>query len=283
MYNIIDGKTISKKILEELKSKIHVLNVTGKNRVIADIVVGDDPATDVYVQNKIKKFNEMNIKLNLIKLQSDITEEKLINKIEELNNDIDTNAIFLELPLPAHINELNVINKISPSKDVDGFSNMSLGALFKNEKAFYPCTAEGIILLLKESNIEISGKNVVIVGRSNIVGKPLALLMLNENATVTICHSKTHKLKEICKTADILAVAIGKPKFIDSSYIKEGAIVIDAGINRINQNEKSIICGDVDFDDVASHTSYITPVPGGVGPMTITVLIKHIVDTLNYG
>lgn len=282
MYNIIDGKSISKNILDELKDRINILNVTGKNRVIADIIVGDDPASLVYVNNKKKKFHDIGIKFNLITFPSNTSELKLINKIEELNDDIDTNAIFLELPLPKHINELNVINKISPKKDVDGFSDKSLGALFKGAKSFSPCTAEGIVELLKRSNIEISGKNIIVVGRSNIVGKPVAMLLLKENATVTICHSKTKNLEEICKNADILVVAIGKPKFIDETYIKEGAVVIDAGINKIDCDGKSIICGDVDFDKVAPHTSYITPVPGGVGPMTVTMLIKHCIDTLDY-
>ena len=282
MYNIIDGKQISKSILDKLKDRINVLNVTGKNRVIADIIVGDDPASNVYVNIKKKKFHEIGIKFNQISFPSDASEDDIISKIEELNKDIDTNAIFLELPLPKHINELNVINKIAPEKDVDGFSNKSLGALFKGSKGFIPCTAEGIIALLKELNIEMSGKNAVVLGRSNIVGKPVAMLLLKENATVTICHSKTMNLKEICKNADILVVAIGKAKFVDDSYIKEGAVVIDAGINRIEQDGKSVICGDVDFDKVAPHTSYITPVPGGVGPMTITMLIKHCVDTLDY-
>ena len=282
MYKIIDGKLIAKSIQDELKEKINVLNVTGKNRVIADIIVGDDPASNVYVNSKMKKFHEIGIKFNLISLPADTTESTLINKIEELNKSLDVNAIFLELPLPKHINELNVINKIDPRKDVDGFSDLSLGALFKGDKTFAPCTAEGIVELIKRSNIEIAGKNAVVIGRSNIVGKPVAMLLLKENATVTICHSKTKNIKEICKNADILVVAIGKANSIDESYIKEGAVVIDAGINRIEVDGKSKICGDVNFDSVAPHTSYITPVPGGVGPMTVTMLIKHCVDTINY-
>lgn len=282
MYNLIDGKKISESILADLKEKINILNVTGKNRVLTDIFVGEDPSSLVYVNSKIKKFHEIGIKFNLIKLKSDVSESELINTIKSLNENIDTNAIFLELPLPKSINELNVINSISPKKDVDGFSNMSLGSLFKGTDGFYPCTAEGILQLLKSSNIQISGKNAVVVGRSNIVGKPIAMLLLKEDATVTICHSKTKNLKDICKTADILIVAIGSPKFIDESYIKPGAVVIDAGINRIKVDDKNIICGDVDFEKVAPLTSYITPVPGGVGPMTITMLIKHCVDTINY-
>ena len=282
MYNIIDGNLISKTIIDDLKNKINVLNESGKNIVLTDIYVGDDPASSVYIQNKEKKFRDVGIKFNLVKLPSNISEIDLIDKINYYNTDVNTNAIFLELPLPSHINELNVINTISPKKDVDGFSSMSLGALFKGDKGYYPCTAEGIIELIKRSNIEIAGKNCVIVGRSNIVGKPVAFLMLKENATVTICHSKTENLKEICKTADILIVAIGKAKFITKDYIKKGAVVIDAGINRIQIGDKKVICGDVDFDNVAPITSYITPVPGGVGPMTVTMLIKHVVSTIDY-
>ena len=282
MYKIIDGNAISKKILEELRNRINVLNVTGKNRVLYDIVVGDDPASEIYINNKIKKFHDMSIKFELVKLPAEITEKELLDKIEELNNNKNANAIFVELPLPKQINELNIIDKINPKKDVDGFSKMSLGALFQNNKGFYPCTAEGIAELIDRSNISVESKNLVVVGRSNIVGKPVALLMLNRNATVTICHSKTNGLREICKNADILIVAIGKPNFIDDTYIKDGAVVIDAGINRIEVDGVKKVCGDVDVEKVANHTSYITPVPGGVGPMTVTMLIKHCVETIDY-
>ena len=282
MYNIIDGNQISKDIIEELKKKANILNVTGKNRVLVDILVGNDEASKVYIENKKNKFNYVGIKYNQVLLPDNITEKELINKIDEYNNNLDTNAIFIELPLPKHINEKNIIDKIVPNKDVDGFSVKSLGSLFQGNQSFYPCTAEGIVELLKKSNIEITGKHCVVLGRSNIVGKPVALLMLKENATVTICHSKTKDLKEICKSADILIVAIGKSKFIDDTFIKEGAIVVDAGIHRDVIDGKKVICGDVDFDKVAKHTSYITPVPGGVGPMTVTMLIKHCLDTVDY-
>ena len=282
MYKLIDGKIIAKTIQDDLKDRISVLNEAGKNIVIADIIVGDDPSSNVYVNSKIKKFHEIGIEFNLISLPESTKEEELITKVEELNNDANVNAIFIELPLPRHINELNVINRIDPHKDVEGFGDKSLGAMLKGANSFVPCTAEGILELIKRSGIEISGKNAVVIGRSNIVGKPVAMLLLKENATVTICHSKTKNLKEICKSADILVAAIGKANFVDDTYIKEGAIVIDAGINRINVNGENKICGDVDFDKVANHTSYITPVPGGVGPMTVTMLIKHCVDTLNY-
>ena len=279
MYKIIDGNTISKKILEELKNKTNILNVTGKNRVLTDILVGDDEASKIYIENKKKKFHDVGLKFNLVNLPDDIEESELIAIINKYNNDIDTNAIFVELPLPKQINENNIIDKIDPKKDVDGFSSNNLGALLQGNKGFYPCTAEGIVELLKRSNIDITGKHCVVVGRSNIVGKPVALLMLKENATVTICHSKTDDLSSICKTADILIAALGKPKFIDDTYIKPGAVVIDAGIHRILINNQKVVCGDVDFEKVAPLTSYITPVPGGVGPMTVTMLIKHCIDT----
>lgn len=279
MYKIIDGNTISKKILEELKNKANILNVTGKNRVLTDILVGDDEASKIYIENKKKKFHDVGLKFNFVNLPDDIEESELIAIINKYNNDIDTNAIFVELPLPKHINENNIIDKIDPQKDVDGFSSNNLGALLQGNKGFYPCTAEGIIELLKRSNIDITSKHCVVVGRSNIVGKPVALLMLKENATVTICHSKTDDLSTICKTADILIAALGKPKFIDDTYIKPGAVVIDAGIHRILINNQKVVCGDVDFEKVAPLTSYITPVPGGVGPMTVTMLIKHCIDT----
>ena len=281
MFKLIDGNSISNDILEELKNQASILNVTGKNRVLVDIFVGDDEASKVYIENKKKKFNFVGLKFNQVNLPSNTTEEELIRIIEKYNNDIDTNAIFVELPLPKHINEKNIIDRIDPCKDVDGFGIKCLGSLIQGASSFFPCTAEGIIELLKRSKIEISGKHCVVIGRSNIVGKPVAILMLNENSTVTICHSKTKELKSICKSADILIVAIGKPKLIDDSYIKEGAIVIDAGIHRSIVDGKKVICGDVDFDKVAPHTSYITPVPGGVGPMTVTMLIKHCIDTVN--
>ena len=282
MYKIIDGKSISIEILNELKLKIDSLKAVGKNIVIADILVGDDPASLVYANSKLKKFNELGIKFDLVRFDSSISENVLINKIVELNDNNSINGIFVEMPLPSHINANKVVNKISPNKDLDGFSNISLGTLYSGERGFYPCTAEGIIELLKRSNIEIEGKHCVVVGRSNVVGKPVSLLLLKENATVTICHSKTKNMQEICKSADILIVAIGKAKFIDEKYVKEGAIVVDAGINRIECEGKMVTCGDVDFDKVAEHSSYITPVPGGVGPMTIVMLAKHCVETLNY-
>lgn len=282
MYKIIDGKSISNVILDDLRNKINDLKIAGKQVILADVFVGDNPASIVYVNSKIKKFDEVGIKLNLIRFKNNITEDELISRINDLNNDKKINGIFIEMPLPPHIDSNNVIDKISYKKDVDGFGTISLGALFSDKKGFYPCTAEGIVELLKKSNIRIAGKHCVVLGRSNIVGKPVAMLLLKENATVTICHSKTNNLEEICRTADILIAAVGKAKFIDEKYVKDGAVVIDAGINKIFENGKSIVCGDVDFEKVANYTSYITPVPGGVGPMTTTILIKHCVETLDY-
>lgn len=281
VYNIIDGKLISSEILLELKERANVYNVTGKNRVMADIQVGNDESSKLYIESKKKKFHDIGLKLIHIELDKNVSQEELVKKIDELNVDKNINGIFLELPLPNHINEKEVLDKISPYKDIDGFNSLNAGALLQGNVGFFPCTAEGIVELLKRSNIEIKGKHCVVIGRSNIVGKPVAMLLLREDATVTICHSKSKNIKEICKTADILIVAIGKPKYIDETYIKEGAIVIDAGIHRIDSDGKKIVCGDVDFDKVASHTSYITPVPGGVGPMTVTILIKHCLDTVN--
>lgn len=280
MYKVIDGNQISKSILDELKDKCDAYLKTNKKICMVDILVGDDEASKVYIESKKKKFDYVGIEFKLLKLNSDIKEKELIDKIEELNNDSTINAIFIEMPLPKGINEKNIIDKILPNKDVDGFSVKNLGALLQGNKGFFPCTAEGIIELLKRSNIELSGKNCVVLGRSNIVGKPVSILLLNENATVTICHSKTKYLKDICKTADILVVAIGKAKFIDDTFVKDGAIVIDVGIHRFYDNDKKFVCGDVDFDKVIEKTSYITPVPGGVGPMTVTMLIKHCVETI---
>ena len=282
MYKLIDGNLISKQILDELKAKVQSIKENNKTIKMVDILVGNDEASKIYIESKKKKFLDVGIEFEESILNGDIEENELINKIETLNNDVSVNAIFIELPLPKHINQKNIIDKIKYTKDVDGFSTQNLGALLQGNKCFIPCTAEGIYELIKRSNIVIEGKHVVVIGRSNIVGKPVALLMLNENATVTICHSRTKNIKDICKTADILIVATGKAKMVDDTYIKEGAIVIDAGIHREVVNGEKKVCGDVDFDKVAEHTSYITKVPGGVGPMTVTMLISHCIDTLNF-
>lgn len=276
MANIIDGKQISKDIKDELKIEVEGMKERGeKIPCLAVIQVGDDPASSVYVNNKKKGCEYIGIGSVSYELPESTTEEELLELIDKLNNDDEVTGILVQLPVPKHINEDTIIRNISPKKDVDGFHPMSVGALLIGEPGFLSCTPAGVIQLLKRSNIEISGKNCVVIGRSNIVGKPMSVLLLRENGTVTICHSKTQNIREICKTADILVVAIGKPKMIDESYVKDGAVVIDVGIHRM---ENGKLCGDVDYDKVESKASYITPVPGGVGPMTIAMLLKNCVD-----
>ncbi|MCR5596003.1 MAG: bifunctional methylenetetrahydrofolate dehydrogenase/methenyltetrahydrofolate cyclohydrolase FolD [Lachnospiraceae bacterium] len=274
MANIIDGKAISLQIKDEVKAKTARLKEAGIEICLAVIQVGTDPASSVYVGNKKKACEYCGIRSESYELPEETTEDELIGLIERLNSDTAVNGILVQLPLPSHINEDRVIMTIDPSKDVDGFSVNSVGALCIGRKGFRSCTPAGIIELLKRSNIEITGKECVVIGRSNIVGKPMALMMLQENATVTIAHSKTADLKSVAKRADILIVAVGKPKMITSEYVKDGAVVIDVGIHR---NENNKLCGDVDYDDVFDKCSYITPVPGGVGPMTIAMLMYNCV------
>ncbi len=275
MTQIIDGKKISAEIKDELKEKVVALKAEGKEITLAVIQVGNDPASTVYVGNKKKSCAYIGIHSLAYELPEDTTEGELLSLVEQLNESKDVHGILVQLPLPKHINEDKIIKAISPKKDVDGFHPQSVGALSIGQPGFVSCTPAGIIQLLKRSGIEIDGKECVIVGRSNIVGKPMALLLLRENGTVTVCHSHTKNLKEVCKRADILVAAIGKPKFFNHEYIKEGAVVIDVGIHR---NENNKLCGDVDYDDVFSHVSAITPVPGGVGPMTIAMLMYNCVQ-----
>lgn len=275
MANIIDGKQISKDIKEELKAEVASLAAQGRKCCLAVIQVGNDPASSVYVGNKKKACAYVGIESLAYELPEETTEEELLTIIDKLNKDANVHGILCQLPLPKHINEDHVIKAISPKKDVDGFHPQNVGALVIGEKGFVSCTPAGIIQLLKRSNIEMDGKHCVVVGRSNIVGKPMSLLMLRENATVTICHSHTRNLKEICKEADILIVAIGKPQFIGKEYVKDGAVVIDVGIHRDENNK---LCGDVKYDEVEPVASYITPVPGGVGPMTIAMLMHNCVE-----
>ncbi|MEE0596657.1 MAG: bifunctional methylenetetrahydrofolate dehydrogenase/methenyltetrahydrofolate cyclohydrolase FolD [Agathobacter sp.] len=277
MANIIDGKQISKDIKEELKAEVASLAAQGRKCCLAVIQVGNDPASSVYVGNKKKACAYVGIESLAYELPEETTEEELLTIIDKLNKDANVHGILCQLPLPKHINEDHVIKAISPKKDVDGFHPQNVGALVIGEKGFVSCTPAGIIQLLKRSNIEMDGKHCVVVGRSNIVGKPMSLLMLRENATVTICHSHTKNLKEICKEADILIVAIGKPQFIDKEYVKDGAVVIDVGIHRDENNK---LCGDVKYDEVEPVASYITPVPGGVGPMTIAMLMHNCVEAM---
>ncbi|SER53990.1 bifunctional methylenetetrahydrofolate dehydrogenase/methenyltetrahydrofolate cyclohydrolase FolD [Lachnobacterium bovis] len=275
MAQLIDGKKISTEIKEALKLEVAQLKEKGTDCVLAVIQVGEDPASKVYVRNKKRACEFIGIESISYELPEETTQEELLQIIDKLNADSKVKGILCQLPLPKHINEDTVIKRISPQKDVDGFHPENVGALVIGQKGFVSCTPFGIIQLLKKSNIEIDGKQCVIVGRSNIVGKPMALLMLRENATVTVCHSHTKNLKEITKTADILIVAIGKPKFINHEYVKDGAVVIDVGIHRQENNK---LCGDVDFDSVLPKVSAITPVPGGVGPMTIAMLMHNCVE-----
>lgn len=277
MAQIIDGKAISAQIKEELKEKTAQLKAWGKEVTLAVIQVGNDPASGVYVGNKKKACEYVGIRSLAYELSEDTEEEKLLALIGELNAREDVNGILVQLPLPGHIDEDKVIKKIDPKKDVDGFHPQSVGALCIGQPGFVSCTPAGIIQLLKRSGIEIAGKECVVVGRSNIVGKPMALLMLRENATVTVAHSKTGDLKEVTKRADILIVAAGRPKMITKEYVKEGAVVIDVGIHR---NEQNRLCGDVDYEDVLPLCSAITPVPGGVGPMTIAMLMHNCVESV---
>ena len=253
------------------------LKAEGKTGALAVIQVGEDPASSVYVRNKKNACAYIGIESLAYELPESTTEEELLKLIEELNEKEKVRGILVQLPLPSHICEDKVIQAISPEKDVDGFHPQSVGAMTIGEKGFLSCTPSGIIQLLKRSGVEIEGKHCVVIGRSNIVGKPMALLMLRENATVTIAHSRTKNLPELCKQADILIVAIGKPRFIGAEYVKEGAVVIDVGIHRDENNK---LCGDVKFDEVEPIASAITPVPGGVGPMTIAMLMSNCVQSI---
>ena len=278
MAKIIDGKSISLQIKDELKEKAAALKEQGISVTLAVIQVGNNPASTVYVNNKKKGCEYIGIGSLSYELPEETSEEELLSLIRELNERKNVNGILVQLPLPSHIDEDKVIKTIDPKKDVDGFHPQSVGALCIGQPGFVSCTPAGIIQLLKRSGIEIAGKECVILGRSNIVGKPMALLMLRENATVTVAHSRTKDIKEVTKRADILIVAIGKPKMITRDYVKDGAVVIDVGINRDENNK---LCGDVDFQDVEPVCSAITPVPGGVGPMTIAMLLHNCMESVN--
>lgn len=280
MAKIIDGKMISQQIKDELKEKVAKLKEQGKTGALAVIQVGEDPASSVYVRNKKNACAYIGIESLAYELPTETTEEELLSLIEELNDKEQVRGILVQLPLPEHISEDKVIRAISPEKDVDGFHPQSVGAMTIGEPGFLSCTPAGIIQLLKRSDVEIAGKHCVIIGRSNIVGKPMALLMLRENATVTVTHSKTRNLPELCRQADILIVAMGKPQFIGAEYIKEGAVVIDVGIHRDENNK---LCGDVIYTEVEPIASAITPVPGGVGPMTIAMLMNNCVQSIEEG
>lgn len=277
MSNIIDGKKIALELSTELKRKISLLNRNGKDIVLSIIQIGNNPATTIYKNSKIKKCNEIGIKVKEFDFEDKVTNDEVIDLIHKLNNDNEITGIFIEMPLPSHLNKKRIINEISYKKDIEGISDKNLGNIYNDNNGILPCTANSVYRLLKYKNIELAGKNIVIMGRSNIVGKPLSLMLLNDNATITICHSKTKNIKAITKQADILIVAINKDRFVDSSFIKEGAVVVDVGIHRNQVDGKNITTGDVNYDEIKSHTSYITPVPGGVGPMTVVMLVNNLV------
>jgi methylenetetrahydrofolate dehydrogenase (NADP+)/methenyltetrahydrofolate cyclohydrolase len=274
MPNIIDGKAISAEIRRELAEQTKEFKEkNGFAPGLAVIIVGEDPASKVYVRNKHKACEEIGFTSYGYELPESTTEEELISLVEKLNHDDRVHGILVQLPLPRHLDEEKVLLTIDPCKDVDAFHPYNVGKIMIGNYDFLPCTPAGVMELLRRSNISMEGKECVVVGRSNIVGKPQAMLLLQANGTVTVCHSRTKDLKEVCRRADILVAAIGKPEFFDASYIKEGAVVIDVGMNRRPADGK--LCGDVDYNSVAPHTSYITPVPGGVGPMTIAMLMKN--------
>lgn len=274
MAEIIDGKAVAKKIRKELKKEVEELKTNEITPKLAVIMVGDNSASQVYVRNKSKACEKAGIEFEEFLFDKDTTEEKLLDTIDMLNKDESVHGILLQSPVPKHINIQKAFEKISPKKDVDGFNAVNVGKLSIGQDAFISCTPYGIIKMLEEYNIETEGKHAVILGRSNIVGKPMIQCMLNKNATVTVCHSRTKNIAEITRNADILIAAIGKPKFVTEDMVKNNVVVIDVGINRM---EDGTLCGDVDFENVSKKASYITPVPGGVGPMTIAMLIYNVV------
>ncbi len=273
MAKIIDGKAVSASVKEEVAAEAAVLKEEkGINIGLAVVIVGNDPASRVYVNNKKKACEAVGFRSFEYALDESTTQEQLLDLIDVLNRDDHVNGILVQLPLPAHIDEKTVINAISPEKDVDAFHPVNVGKIMIGEYAFLPCTPAGVMKLIESTGTEISGKQCVVIGRSNIVGKPMAMLLLHKSGTVTICHSKTKNLKEICLGADILVAAVGRANLITGDMIKEGAVVIDVGMNRL---ENGKLCGDVEFESASQKASYITPVPGGVGPMTIAMLMRN--------
>lgn len=274
MVEIINGKELAKKVRKELKEEVKELKAEGINPKLAVVMVGNDPGSTVYVRNKSKACEKVGIEFEEFLFDSDTSEEKLLEVIQKLNSDNSIHGILLQSPVPKHININKAFRTILPEKDVDGFNPINVGNLSIGEDAFISCTPYGIIKMLEEYSIETVGKNAVILGRSNIVGKPMIQCMLNKNSTVTVCHSKTKNIEEIIRNADIVIAAIGKPQFVKADMVKDGAVIIDVGINRL---EDGTILGDVDYEKVAKKASYITPVPGGVGPMTIAMLLNNVV------
>ena len=274
MAIIIDGKEVARKTREKLKNEVQNLKKRGIIPKLTVIMVGDNTASRVYVRNKSKACNEVGVEYEEFFLDSNISQKELLDLIKKLNDDKTVNGILLQSPLPQHLDINEAFRTIDYRKDVDGFHPMNVGKLVLGQDTFVSCTPYGIMRLFEEYNIELCGKNVVILGRSNIVGKPLVQCCLNNNATVTICHSKTKDIKEVTKNADVLVVAIGKPHFLEANMVKDGAIIVDVGINRIDTGK---IVGDVDFENVSKKASYITPVPGGVGPMTVAMLLNNVI------
>ncbi len=274
MAAIIDGKAVSAKLRQEMKGEVAALQAKGIAPGLAVVLVGEDPASQVYVRNKIRACEELGIRSQDHRLPADTTQERLLELIGELNNDPAVHGILVQLPLPKQISDQAVIAAIDPKKDVDAFHPQNVGKIVQGNYDFLPCTPAGVMALLRSTGVPVAGKECVVIGRSNIVGKPMALLMLHEHATVTICHSRTRDLAEVCRRADILIVAIGKARFVTAGMVKEGAVVIDVGMDR---DENGKLCGDVDFAGVEPKAGYITPVPGGVGPMTITMLMQNTI------
>ena len=274
MAEIIDGKELAKKVRKELKKEVDSLKEKGVNPKLAVIMVGNDPGSTVYLRNKSKACEKVGIEFEEFLFEENITEELLLETIDKLNKDDSIHGILLQCPVPKHIDVNKAFRRISPNKDVDGFNPINVGNLTIGEDAFISCTPYGVVKMFEEYNIETEGKRAVILGRSNIVGKPMIQCMLNKNSTVTVCHSRTQNIGEIIKEADIVIAAIGKPNFVKADMVKDGAVVIDVGINRL---EDGTITGDVDYENVAPKASFITPVPGGVGPMTIAMLLNNVV------
>ena len=274
MYQILDGKKVSQRVKDELKEQVVALKEKGIDPGLAVIIVGNDSASKVYVANKEKACEYIGIRSEKYALPEETTQEELLKLVKELNERKDIHGILCQLPLPKHINEETILYAIDPKKDVDAFHPVNVGKIMIGDFDFLPCTPAGVMDLIEESGIDLTGKECVVIGRSNIVGKPQAMLLLHKNATVTICHSRTKDLREVCKRADVLVVAVGRAKMVDASYIKEGAVVIDVGMDR---DENGKLCGDVDFDSACTVAGAITPVPGGVGPMTIATLMRNAV------
>lgn len=272
MFKIIDGKEVAASVRESIKKEVEVLEKDGKKTGLAVIIVGNNPASRVYVNNKKKGCAEVGMESFEYALPEETTTDELLELVEKLNNDTAVDGILCQLPLPKQIDEKKVLNAIAPNKDVDAFHPVNTGHIMIGDHSFLPCTPAGIMEMFKYYNISVEGKECVVIGRSNIVGKPMAMLLLGQNGTVTICHSRTKNLKEVTRRADILVAAVGKAYFVTEDMVKDGAVVIDVGMNR---NAEGKLCGDVDFDKVKDKCSFITPVPGGVGPMTITMLLKN--------